>query len=185
MKRILITLIAGLSVLTAFGQEKKGEDMEQRFFDAKIREFVYILDIKDSQKPDFVAVYKRYNDEMRAAIGKKEKPLKRPETAEAAAAALKSRLENQNKAQEIRIKYVDDFAKVLEPGQLLRLYDVESQIQHKLMNRQGGHGDKMGGKGKGKGFNPEQGRPSPHPGNPGPRPGIRPSAEGHDPTPEA
>lgn len=167
MKRILITLIAGLSVLTAFGHQKKGEDMEQRFFDAKIREFVYILDIKDSQKPDFVAVYKRYNDEMRAAIGKKEKPLKRPETAEAAAAALKSRLENQSKAQKIRIKYVDDFAKVLEPGQLMRLYNVEDKIQHKLMDRK--HGNKGQGKGKGK----------------GPRPDARPSAEGPDFAPEA
>ena len=182
MKRILITLIAGLSVLTAFGQGKKGENMDQRFFDAKIREFVYILDIKDSQKPDFVAVYKLYNDEMRATIGKKEKPQNRPDTPQAAAAAVKARLENQNKAQEIRIKYVDDFAKVLEPSQLIRLYDVEAQIQHKLMDRQHGSGHGKGkGKGKGKGFDP-----SLRPGHgPIPHSGERPSAEAPDKTPEA
>ena len=148
MKKIVITLIAGLAALTAFAQEK-GEDMSQRFFDAKIREFVYMLEITDAQKPDFVAVYKLYNDEMRATIGKKEKPDKRPDTPEAAAAAVKSRLENQNKAQEVRIKYVDQFAKVLEPKQLLRLYDVEAQIQHKLMDRQ--NGPKGNGKGHGNG----------------------------------
>ena len=132
--------------------------MSQRFFDAKIREFVYRLDIKDSQKADFVAVYQRYNDEVRATMGKKERPDKKPETAEAAAAAVKSRLENQNKAQDIRIKYVDEFAKVLTPEQLLRFYEVEAQIQHKLMDRKNGPKDgDRGPKGNGR-----------TPGHPGP-----------------
>ena len=183
MKRLFITLLIGLSAVTVFGQEKK-EDMSQRFFDAKIKEFVYELDITDAQKPDFVAVYKRYNDEMRSVVGKPERPETRPETAEAAAAAVKSRLENQNKAQQIRIKYVDDFAKVLEPAQLMRLYDVEAQIQHKLMDRKNGHGGKGHGKGYGRG-------PGNGPGNgsgavsgqrpgPGGAPGFRPAPDDND-----
>ena len=140
----------GLSAISVFGQEK-ADDMSQRFFDAKIKEFVYRLDIKDDQKADFVAVYQRYSDEMRAAVGKREKPAVKPSTAVDAAAVVKERLANQNKAQEVRVKYVDEFAAVLTPEQLLRFYDVETQIQHQLMDRQnnGPKGNNHGGKAHG------------------------------------
>ena len=138
MKKILLSFLIGLSALTAFGQSQGG-DVNQRYFDAKIREFVYRLNLTDQQRDAFIPIYKRYNDEMRAAVGEREKPDERPATAEEAAALAKARIERQQLAQSIRMKYVDEFAAVLDPDQLSRLYEVESQIQRKLMSRKNGN----------------------------------------------
>ena len=138
MKRFLISLLIGLSALTAFGQEKS-DAVNQRYFEAKIRELVYYLNLTDGQKEAFIPIYRRYNDEMRAVVGERKKPESRPGTSEEAAAVAKARIERQRQAQSIRMKYVDEFATVLEPDQLNRLYEVEGQIQRKLMNRQNGN----------------------------------------------
>ena len=138
MKRFLISLLIGLSALTAFGQDKS-EAVNQRYFEAKIRELVYHLNLTDGQKEAFIPIYRRYNDEMRAVVGERKKPESRPGTSEEAAAVAKARIERQQQAQSIRMKYVDEFATVLEPDQLNRLYEVEGQIQRKLMNRQNGN----------------------------------------------
>ena len=138
MKRFLISLLIGLSALTAFGQEKS-DAVNQRYFEAKIRELVYHLNLTDGQKEAFIPIYRRYNDEMRAVVGERKKPESRPGTSEEAAAVAKARIERQRQAQSIRMKYVDEFATVLEPDQLNRLYEVEGQIQRKLMNRQNGN----------------------------------------------
>ena len=138
MKRFLVTLFISLSALTAFGQSQGG-DVNQRYFDAKIREFVYRLHLTDQQRDAFIPIYKRYNDEMRSSIGEREKPATPPSNSEDAAAAAKARIERQQQAQTIRMKYVDEFATVLNPDQLSRLYEVESQIQRKLMSRKNGH----------------------------------------------
>ena len=151
MKRLFLSILISLSALTAFGQ---GQDasVNQRYFDAKIREFVYRLHLTDQQKEQFIPIYKRYNDEMRATVGEREKRTTPPATAEEAAALEKTRIERQQAAQAIRMKYVDEFATVLDPDQLSRLYQVESQIQRKLMSRKNGHGS---GQGRG------HGRPGP------------------------
>lgn len=138
MKRILISLLIGLSALTAFGQEKS-EAVNKRYYDAKIREFVYHLNLTDQQKDAFIPIYKRYNEEMRVVVGERKKPESRPETSEEAAAVAKARIERQQQAQSVRMKYVDEFATVLNPDQLNRLYEVEGQIQQKLMNRRDGN----------------------------------------------
>ena len=138
MKRFLISLLIGLSALTAFGQEKS-DAVNQRYFEAKIRELVYHLNLTDGQKEAFIPIYRRYNDEMRAVVGERKMPESRPGTSEEAAAVAKARIERQRQAQSIRMKYVDEFATVLEPDQLNRLYEVEGQIQRKLMNRQNGN----------------------------------------------
>ena len=138
MKRFLLTLLISLSAFAAFGQNQSG-DVNQRYFDAKIREFVYRLHLTDQQRDAFIPIYKRYNDEMRSSIGEREKPAPPPSNSEDAAAAAKARIERQQQAQTIRMKYVDEFAAVLAPDQLSRLYEVESQIQRKLMSRKNGN----------------------------------------------
>lgn len=153
MKRLFLSILIAMMSFTAFCQEQE-ESVKQRFFDAKIREFVYRLELTDQQKEQFIPIYKRYNDEMKAAVvGNREKRPMPPATAEEAAALEKSRIERQQAAQAIRMKYVDEFATVLNPGQLSRLFEVESQIQRKLMNRKSGHGP---GQGRG------HGHPGPH-----------------------
>lgn len=141
MKRLFTTLLFTLAAMAAFAQNEPDEQMKQKFFDAKIREIAYHLQLTDQQKADFTPIYQKYNDEMHEAVGRPEKPGERPEkadqapSAEEAAKHIKSRLENQQKALSIRLKYVDEFAKVLEPRQLGKLYDIEDQIQKKLRDR--------------------------------------------------
>ncbi len=48
----------------------------------------------------------------------------------------------------VRLAYVDEFARILNPKQLNRLFDVEKKIQDKLMNRKDRHD---GGPGRGRG----------------------------------
>ena len=59
----------------------------------------------------------------------------KPTTTAEAATHMKKQLEKQKKAQQIRIDYVDKFAKVLTAEQLMRLYYTEDHIQYKLMHR--------------------------------------------------
>ena len=159
MKRILIPILMMLAAATAFAQENKPEDLQQKFFDAKIREFVYQLELTDAQKAAFIPIYKRYDDELMAARGERQKPQPAQTSAEAAE-NLKANLRNQQKTIDIRLKYVDEFATVLEPMQLRRIFKVEQEMQHKLTNRQGQGGPGKGGFGPGKGgFGPGKGGP--------------------------
>lgn len=133
MKRMLIPIILCLSSLTAICQEK-AEDVNKRFFDAKIREFVYRLELTDSQRDAFIPIYKRYSDEMRAAVGERQQNREKTATSEETAARAKEHIERQQRAQSVRLKYVDEFASVLNPSQLGRLFEVENQIQRKLLS---------------------------------------------------
>ena len=133
MKRILIPILLCLSSLTAICQEK-AEDVNKRFFDAKIREFVYRLELTDSQRDAFIPIYKRYSDERRGTVGVRQRGLEKAATSEEAAARAKEHIERQQRAQSVRLKYVDEFASVLNPSQLGRLFEVENQIQRKLMS---------------------------------------------------
>ena len=159
MKRFLLTILISLTAFSAFAQEQEAS-VNERYFEAKIREFVYQLRLSDEQKAQFVPLYKRYNDEMRTTLGEPEKPAAPPATAEEAAAWEKKRIKNQQAALDIRLKYVDEFAAVLDPHQLLRLFHIEGQILQKQMDRKGGHGPGQGpGHGKGKpGHGPGQGK---------------------------
>ena len=143
MKRFFLSILIFLSALTAFGQGQEAS-VSQRYFDAKIREFVYRLHLSEEQRTQFIPIYKSYNDEMRAAVGEREKRTTPPATAKEAAALEKARIERQQAAQAVRMKYVDIFATVLNPDQLNRLYQEESQIQRKLMRRKNGHGPGQG-----------------------------------------
>ena len=171
MKRyFLIPILMIASAFSLGAQDKNPENIKEKFFDAKIREFVYQLELTDAQKADFVPLYKRYDDEVSAAIVKPQHSKDKKEmTSEDAATIVKARLANQQKTLTIREKYVDEFAKVLEPRQLMRLFNVENQIQNKLKSRQGHPGQGHGG--------PMPGGPGPGQGGPGKGPKPGPKAE--------
>ena len=57
-------------------------------------------------------------------------------TSSDAAAIAKRKMEMQQRAQGIRIKYIDKFATVLNANQVDRFFEVESIIQQKLKERQ-------------------------------------------------
>lgn len=186
MKRSLIFIAMMLVAFTAYAQDKKDQDPKEKFFQARVKEMVYRLNITDEQKPEFVKVYKAYSDAMREAMGPmpkrdgmkkgekpqaeadKAKPERKKITKEEAVKMEKAKVERQMKAQEVKLQYIDEFAKVLEPEQLVRFFNVEQQIQQKLHSRQQGHGKGMR---PGNGPRPGKGqRPAPR----GPRPADEP-----------
>ncbi len=72
---------------------KPFDDVNNRFFDAKIREFVYRLELTDNQRDAFIPIYKRYSDEMRAAVGERQQVREKAATSEEAAARAKEHIE--------------------------------------------------------------------------------------------
>lgn len=139
MRNLIFSALLTLVSLTAFAQVHRADSLNEKYFDAKIREIVYRLNLTDEQKQKFVPIYRRYNEEMIAAWGEHKRPEK-PTTSAQVLENTKKRMERQQRAQTIRIKYIDEFATVLNAKQVSRLYDVESSIQKKLANRKNNKG---------------------------------------------
>jgi len=152
MKKIVFAVMLMFVALTATAQDKKGEALNEKYFNAKVSELVYRLDMSDEQKEKFIPIYRRYNDEMHAVMGprmknkgewkkdgeKKDGEAKEPKqklTEEEKLARTKQRMETQQKVQNIRLKYMDEFCKVLDAAQMNKFYEVEKKIQKKLLDR--------------------------------------------------
>ena len=125
-----------LVALTVSAQSHRADTLNERVFEAKVREMVYRLNITDEQKPKFVSIYRHYSEEMIAAWGEHQRPT-RPTTTDEAAALQKQKLQRQQRAQAIRLRYIDEFATVLNAQQLSRFFDVENDIQKRLKARRG------------------------------------------------
>lgn len=138
MKKYFIFIAMLLVSFTMTAQNPKGEDAKEKFFQAKVREMVYRLNITDEQKPEFVKVYRSYSAAMRKAFGE-GKPAARPQKPQTKEEAVKMEKENvarQQRVQEVKLTYIDELAKVLDAEQLGRFFKVEAQIQNKLRMKQ-------------------------------------------------
>lgn len=135
MKRLIITALTLFSFFASFGQNAE-TSVNERYFEAKVKEFAYRLHMTESQIEQFVPIYSRYCEEMHAALSEDEQTWINPDTPEDAAAHEKAKIKRQQDAQTIRLKYIDSFAGILAPKQLNQLFEVESQIQKKLFQRQ-------------------------------------------------
>ncbi|MBR5907608.1 MAG: hypothetical protein IKZ50_04370 [Bacteroidales bacterium] len=148
MKKYFIFIAMLLVSFTMTAQNQKGEDAKEKFFQAKVREMVYRLNITDEQKPEFVKVYRSYTDAMRKAFGEGKpgaRPQK-PQTKEESVKMEKEKVARQQRVQEVKLAYIDELAKVLDADQLSRFFNIESQIQNKLRNKQNkGHRPGMKG----------------------------------------
>ncbi len=131
MRQFIITLLVMLTV-TASAQDSV--KINERYFQAKVSELALRLEMTDSQKSRFVPIYRRYSEEMRAVVVIKQRPSK-PLTDEERLELTKRKMQRQQQAQTIRMRYVDEFSTVLSAGQVSRFFEVESEIQKKLMQR--------------------------------------------------
>lgn len=134
LKRIVIIMVLALLSLSTVARDNGSNSLNERFYQAKLKELVYRLHITDSQKKKFEPMYRSYCEEMHALWNERTTPIK-PGTSSDAAAIAKRKMEMQQRAQGIRIKYIDKFATVLNANQLDLLYKVESIIQQKLKER--------------------------------------------------
>ncbi len=151
MKQIVLSVMLMFVALTATAQDKDNKALNEKFLDAKVSELVYRLDMTDEQKEKFVPIYRRYHQEMHSVMGprmKKKgewkkgekknneaKPERKQLTDEEKLARTKQRMEMQKKAQDIRLKYMDEFGKVLTAKQMNKFYEAENKMQNKLKNR--------------------------------------------------
>lgn len=134
MRQMIMTLLMMLAMVSASAQNTKQKAVNERLFDAKVREMVYQLDITKEQQEKFVPIYRRYSEEMQAEWNRHDKPL-HPSNSKEAAELAKRKMERQQRSQAIRIKYIDQFATVLNADQINRFFEVETAIQKKLMQR--------------------------------------------------
>jgi len=143
MKQLMMTLLLCLSALAAAAQGPRNSEMREKLFEAKVNELAFRLNINDEQKAKFIPVYRSYCGEMFAAFGE-FKRMGKPVSDKDKLDRTKRRMERQQRAQAVRIKYIDEFAKVLNADQVSRFYDEEDKIQKKLMERKFRHTGKGG-----------------------------------------
>ena len=131
-KHILLTILACLVAVSGVAQ--RHGTFNERQFNAKVSEITYRLRLSDEQVTRFRPIYEQYNKDMIAAWGEDEVESV-PKTSGEAAERVKQRMARQQRAQSIRIAYIDKFATVLTPGQLQKFYRVENDIQRRLRER--------------------------------------------------
>lgn len=153
MKQTMMTMLLLLVAMTTAAQDKDHKKLRENFFNHKVEELAQTLNMSEEQKEKFVPIYRRYCDEMRAAIGprklgerkspkdcdkkpRKECDNKKPALSEEEQLErTKRKMENQQKAQAIRLKYVDEFATVLTAQQVNQLFEVEKDIAKRIVKR--------------------------------------------------
>ena len=134
MKKIMIlTVLMLVSLSSVAGDENKGS-LNERLYRAKVRELVYRLHITADQQKKFEPIYRNYCEEMSALWAERKRPIK-SNTSSGAAAIAKRKMEMQQRAQGIRMKYIDKLATVLNADQVDRFFEVESIIQKKLKQK--------------------------------------------------
>lgn len=133
-KRIWMIILLALVSVTATARDDKGSSLNERLYKAKVRELVYRLHITSEQQKKFEPIYRSYCEEMTALWADRKRPIK-PSTSTDAAAMAKRKMEMQQRAQGIRMKYIDKLATVLNASQVGRFFEVESIIQKKLKER--------------------------------------------------
>lgn len=138
MKKIMILMVLVLLGLTATANEDNNNSLNERLYQAKVRELVYRLHITADQQKKFEPIYRSYCEEMSALWASRKRPIK-PSTSGDAAAMAKRKMEMQQQAQGIRMKYIDKLATVLNAEQVGRFFEVESIIQKKLKEKHDKH----------------------------------------------
>ena len=138
MKKITLMILLMIMCITVTAQSSadSGAKINERFYQAKVRELVYRLHITDEQKAKFEPIYRSYCQDMTTLWAERKKPIRNQSNGATTAAIEKRKIEMQQRAQGIRMKYIDKFATVLNDQQLERFFEVESIIQKKLKERQ-------------------------------------------------
>ena len=148
MKKLMILFTLMLIGLTSAATGSNNSSLNERLYKAKVRELVYRLHITADRQKKFEPIYRSYCEEMSALWAERKRPIKpstssdaaaiakrKPSTSSDAAAIAKRKMEMQQRAQGIRMKYIDKLATVLNAEQVDRFFEVESIIQKKLKEK--------------------------------------------------
>ena len=129
--RLLLFILSLLLAIPMAAQRPHNGNVQARFFEAKASEMCAKLLLSPEQKEKFLPIYKAYDEEMRAVWTKYRVGKNCTDSME----RTKMRLTRQAKSQELRLKYVDKFSKVLTAKQVEKFYKTENDIQQRAKHR--------------------------------------------------
>ena len=138
LKLLLITLILS-GYVTGTGAQVRGRMplLRERILRVKLAELQKALQLDQSAFDRFKPVYSAYDQEMRKINFRGMGGVMHADpdslTADEAENMVMLQLENARKILTIREKYYNEFKTVLTPQQIVRLYQVESEIRRKVM----------------------------------------------------
>ncbi len=141
MKRIVSIVLFILLVVAGFVAESQNIDrfprIRERIAQAKLREVRIQLNLDQPTFERFRPVYLRYENEISAIDFRNLAKMMRINadslTAEEADMMIVSQMETSKKLILIREKYYREFRKVLEPQQIIKLYQTEAELRKKVM----------------------------------------------------
>lgn len=145
----ILALILGCSA-SAFAQKphgKKAENMMKELQEFKIKFIAQEIDLKESQKADFVELYNEMSAkrvEVMRDAWKMERELKNnPDATEADYQAVTDAMTKAKaKDAEIEKSYDEKFAKILSQKQIYKMKEAEDEFRKKMAEMRHKHGKK-------------------------------------------
>jgi len=141
MKNIFLVLLFSFIFLTGFVAEAQNPDrplkIRERIVLAKLREIRIQLNLDQPTFERFRPVYLRYENEISGIDFRNLARMMRVNadslTAEEADLMIVSQLETSKRMIVIRERYYREFRKMLEPQQIIKLYQTEAELRKKVM----------------------------------------------------
>ncbi len=131
MKHFLLTIFSAFIVLQSSAQAQTTDSLQQRFLEAKVQEIAERLKFNDEQKAQFTPIYQRYTEAM-IATWEGYQSTEHPSTSQEAANNIRTNLQLQQRSLDIRLRFIDEFAAVLTPQQMSRLFSLDNMVQRKV-----------------------------------------------------
>ena len=134
MKKIIFLATFIILATSTIADDQQNKDLDERIFDARVKQMSLTLQLTEAQKARFVPIYQRYTTEMRKVLTSANHE-RQSEDAKQQAIIIKERLNRQKHAIDIQSKYIDEFAQVLDAKQLRRFLETERRISKKVKMR--------------------------------------------------
>lgn len=141
MKNMFKTLIFTIVLLSGFSAQSQNPDrfprIRERIAQAKLREIQVSLKLDQPTFDRFSPVYLRYEREIASVDFRKIGRLMKIDADSLSVEEADRLIVNQMEAAKslilIREKYYHEFRKVIEPQQIIKLYQTEAEIRKKVM----------------------------------------------------
>lgn len=149
---IAVTLLTvGFGAQAKSTKKQSAPPSREQFVQIQANEIATDLNLDESTARQFVATFTKCQQEIwncgpKNEIGRKQRNTKVTTDAEAEK-IIKERFEHRNKINAIQEKYYKEYSKFLNQRQILRLYDLENKMMHKMFREHA--------KGRGKGHTPK------------------------------
>jgi len=141
MKPILSTLLFVLTLLVSLNAESQNPErfplLRERMVQAKLREIKLNLKLDQARFDEFRPIYLKYEREVSGVNFRNLAKLTKVDadslSNEEADQLIVNQLEAAKKLISIREKYYKEFRTVLDPQQIIKLYQTEAELRKKVL----------------------------------------------------